>query len=379
MSADPDRVTTVTTHEQLRDLVSRVRGASRLAVDTESASFHRYVDRVYLVQLSTEDHTWLVDPLAVDRLDPLGALLADASIELVFHDADYDLRTLDRDYGFQVTNVFDTKVAARLCGEPALGLAALLDRYLGVRLDKKYQRADWSARPLPAEMMRYAADDTRFLIDLRDRLDQRLRELARDRWAAEEFRLLEGTRWSGPTAGEAYLQVKGAGALTRRQLAVLRAVFEWRDARARSVDRAPFRILGNDTLLEIARRAPQSQAELRQIRGITSRVWESVGAGILEAVRSALSLPEADLPRMPRDRPARPGPDQARRVEKLRALRDQRAAALGLDPPIICPNATLQAIARAAGRHEFDLNQVVELRKWQREAMGDDAIRAAVS
>src|SRR5512134_3450456 len=184
--------------EALASLARRLAANPRIALDTEAASFHRYVDRVYLVQLSSPAETALVDPLAVQDLSPVGALLSDPAVEKIFHDADYDLRILDRDYGFRARRLWDTRIAAQLAGEPAFGLGALLEKYFGIRLSKKLQRADWSQRPLTPEMIEYAAADTAHLPDLRDLLERRLRELSRLAWAEEEFVRLEEVRWTGP-------------------------------------------------------------------------------------------------------------------------------------------------------------------------------------
>ena len=151
----------------------------RIALDTEGASFHRFVDRIYLLQLSTPDQTAIIDPVPIGRPAGLGRLLEDSGIEIVFHDADYDLRLLWQDYGWHVRNIFDTRVAAQLLGLRAFGLAALLERYFGVKLDKKFQRADWSMRPLSDDMLLYAAQDTRYLLELRDRLTDELRAKGR--------------------------------------------------------------------------------------------------------------------------------------------------------------------------------------------------------
>src|SRR4029077_13776604 len=168
-----------------------------IAVDTEGASFHRFVDRVYLLQLSTPSTHAIIDPLNVDAaaLAPLGALLENAAVEKVFHDADYDLRLLQQDYGWHVRSIFDTRVASQLLGLKAFGLAALLERYFGVKLDKKHQRADWSMRPLTQGMLDYAAQDTIHLLELRDKLERELERAGRLDWAREEFSLLEGTAW----------------------------------------------------------------------------------------------------------------------------------------------------------------------------------------
>ena len=193
----------------LEALFARLRGAPLLAVDTEAASFHRFIDRVYLLQISSRDETAVVDPLAVESLAPLALVLADPEVEIVFHDADYDLRLLDREYGFRATGVFDTRIAAQLLNEPGVGLAALLEKYMGVRLDKRFQRADWSARPLSPEMLEYAASDTRYLPALRDILRAQLEARGRLGWAAEEFALLDDIRWSSAERGARLSEAQG--------------------------------------------------------------------------------------------------------------------------------------------------------------------------
>src|SRR5713101_7813609 len=240
-----------------------------VAVDTEAASFHRYHDRVYLVQLSSRTRTAIIDPLAVADLGALGRLLADPDVEIVFHDADYDLRLLDQQFGFRAKRLFDTRVAAQLLNEPGIGLAALLEKYLDVRLNKRFQRADWSTRPLSADMVRYAADDTRHLPALRDILRARLAEHGRLSWAEEEFGLLEQVSWRAAEDGEpGYLRVKGAKALRGRHLAALREVYQWREETAARSDRAAFRIMNTEALLEIAKTLPSDVATLMAIRGV---------------------------------------------------------------------------------------------------------------
>ncbi|OLE16223.1 MAG: hypothetical protein AUG20_01560, partial [Gemmatimonas sp. 13_1_20CM_3_60_15] len=183
--------------------ISEVR---ELALDTEGASFHRFLDRIYLLQLSTRDRNAIIDPLPIGSPARLGALLEDNNVEVVFHDADYDLRLLHQDYGWHVTNIFDTRVAAQLLGIKSFGLAALLEQFFDVKLDKKHQRADWSMRPLPADMLEYAVQDTRFLLPLRDHMKGELDRRGRWPWAQEEFARLEGTRWETETEMEGFLR-----------------------------------------------------------------------------------------------------------------------------------------------------------------------------
>src|SRR5688500_6113124 len=174
---------TVETVDRFLAELSEVRA---IALDTEGGSFHKFVDRIYLLQLSTERHEAVIDPLPIGTPERLGTLLEDRRVEVVLHDADYDLRLLHQDYGWRVTNLFDTRVAAQLLGIRAFGLAALLERFFGLKLDKKHQRADWSMRPLTQGMLDYAAQDTEFLLELRDRLGNELAKLGRTAWAAEE-------------------------------------------------------------------------------------------------------------------------------------------------------------------------------------------------
>jgi ribonuclease D len=362
--------------QALGRLFKRLKGKKRLAIDTEAASYHRYFDRIYLVQVSSDSETAIIDPLSVLSLDPLGAILADPKIEVVFHDADYDLRVLDRDYRYHAKRVFDTRIAAQLLGEPAVGLAALLEKYYGIQVNKKFQRADWSRRPLPDDMIAYAASDTNHLLRLRDELETQLQAANRLDWAREEFERLEGVRWTTVANGEAYLRVKGAKALPARQLAVLKEVYAWRDARAKEADRAPFRILGNDAMLALAKAAPATRAALNRVRGLPPSAARRYGDELLEAVGRGLATPPKEYPRIERGR--RPKINRAAEavLEHLKSLRNRRARALGVEAGVLCANGTLQAIARLAPKTSEELLAIEDIRRWQLEALGVDEVLA---
>jgi ribonuclease D len=362
--------------DAFRDLLHRVASDQVLALDTEAASFHRYHDRVYLVQLSSPSVTAVIDPLLVGDLTPIGALLADPKVEKIFHDADYDLRLLDKQHSFRARRLFDTRIAAQFLNEPGIGLGALLEKYFGVKADKRFQRADWSARPLSAEMLQYASDDTRYLCELRTLLLNQLVVAGRDSWVAEEFDLLENTRW---TAGEldqqtSYLELKGAKALERRALAVLREIYFWRETTAAGLDRASFRVMGNETLFLLATKPVTDETELSRVRGVGPQTVARWGKEILAAIGRGLAVPDADLPRVERSPRRVIDPEFVARVDRLKAVRNAAATRLQLAPGVLCPNGTLEGVARAMPRDLEELLAVPGVRKWQAGAIGAELL-----
>lgn len=348
-----------------------------LAIDTEAASFHRYHDRIYLIQLSSRDTTVVVDPLKVTALASLGAVLADPAIEVVFHDADYDLRLFDQQFGFRAAHLFDTRVAAQFLNEPGIGLAALLEKYFGIKPDKRFQRADWSMRPLSAPMLAYAETDTAYLPRLRDQLRAQLQQRGRLTWAEEEFTLLEKVHWTESDNDEpGWLRLKGAKALQPRQLAVLRELWQWRDEEAQRLDRASFRILNNEPILVMAKAPPTDVEALRSVVGVGSDTAERRGKKILAAVQRALDLPEAKLPRVPRMPRRAPDLQYEARLDRLKALRNELAPRYDLQPGVLCANQVLEAVARANPATLEQLAAVPPLRRWQRTEFGAELLGA---
>jgi ribonuclease D len=357
--------------------LSAVEQSTTIAVDTEGASFHRFVDRIYLLQMSTRDLTAVLDPLAIGKPAALGRILESDRIEKVFHDADYDLRLLHQDYGWNTRRLFDTRVAAQLLGIRAFGLAALLERAFGLKLDKKHQRADWSMRPLPKDMLDYASQDTMYLLELRDRLAGELESAGRWSWAAEEFERLEGTRWEQPEGEDTgYMRIKGARDLDRRELAIFRELVRFRDGIARELDRATFRVAGNEALFAVAKERPQTLDALGAIKGVPRGIAERRGAEMLAAVRRGMEVPEDQLPKFPRaprwDRDA----DFDNRVNALRTAREEAAQRLGLDPGFLCAREKLETIARKRPKTLEELAEVPDLRRWQIEVLGPAFLKA---
>ena len=356
--------------------LSEISDVKELALDTEGASFHRFLDRIYLLQISTRTHSAIIDPLPIGSPAKLGELLQSKAIEVVFHDADYDLRLLHQDYGWHVTNIFDTRIASQLLGIKSFGLAALLDQYFDVKLDKKHQRADWSMRPLTPDMLEYAAQDTRYLLRLKDQMKEELVRRGRLHWAEEEFARLEGTRWEVEESMEGFLRLKGARDLSRRELAVLREVANWRDTVAAQLDRATFRVIGNEALFEIARRAPKNATELAAIKGMPKGMIERAGADITSAIRRGMEAPEAKLPKFPKGQRWNKDRDFDDKVARLKLVRDTAATRLELDPGVLCSRERLENVARSGAKTIEDLTAVPDLRRWQIEEMGEGFVRA---
>ena len=344
-----------------------------VAVDTESNSMYAYFERICLVQMTIPGVDVLVDALAVD-LSPIGALLEAAGVQKVFHGADYDVLCFKRAHGFKVANLFDTMLAARVLGWPNYGLASILGDAFGHRSDKKFQRYDWGQRPLATEARAYARYDTHFLLQLRERQLQQLAE--RDR--IEEFEHAcqrQAAVEPRPKTFDAndFWQIKGARDLDAAGAGVLRALYVWRDALARKLDRPPFRVMPDSALVAVARAKPHDENGLGRIKGVPKPVLRRNARDVLRLVRDG---GEGEAPPPPRPKAPKIPRAVAQRYEALRGWRKERAAALGVEPDIVLAKGTLMAVAQAAPDTLDDLRPISELDDWERERYGLQLLEA---
>lgn len=357
----------------LRAELARVR---RLALDCEAAGFHRYSDRLCLLQLTIERDTWIIDPLAFDPSELLRKPLEDPAVTVVMHGADFDLRLLRRDLDIGLRGLFDTQIAAQLLGAEAIGLSALLESRLDVRLSKKYQRADWAERPLPDAMLAYAADDTRYLLQLADLLRDDLAAAGRTSWAEEECRALEEAASTEPPEPEdPVVRVRGARRLSARQVTALREALAWRDAIARDRDRAPFRIVSDGPLIEAVAQTPRQARELADIKGFPTRMAKEEGAELVRRLQRVASLPDAELrpyPKGSRRGPGRPTPETEALAEKLKKIRNRRAVEVGLPKGTLLANAVVLDVARVEPRSTEELMAIDGMRRWKAEILGGE-------
>lgn len=362
----------IDTAEALDALLRRLQAAPRFAIDTESNSMHAYRERICLVQVSLPDHDALVDPLAVD-IAPLGALLAEPSITKVMHGADYDILCFKRQYGFTFAGLFDTMIAARVLGWKSYGLGAILAERYDFAANKKMQRFDWGQRPLPAHAVDYARYDTRFLLDLADLQQDELRQAGRDDEAEHAFE--RQTRVEPrPTKAELLgpWRIKGSRDLPPRGRAVLRAVYDLREAAAEELDVPVFRVMADAVLMLLARRPPRDERELGRIKGMHPRLRGRGRARVLAAIEAGLEAEPPTPPPLER----RMTREQSERFDALRAWRKQAAAERGLEPDLVVGKEALVAVALADPPDEAALRATEALDAWELERYAQGVLGA---
>lgn len=365
----------VAAQSELDTLLQILRAQSSIAVDTESNSLFAYEERVCLIQFSTDAHDYIVDPLALQDISPLAAIFADARIEKVFHAAEYDLIGLRRDFNWDVENVFDTMIAARTLGWPRVGLASILENEYGVKLNKRFQRADWGQRPLSKQQLAYARMDTHYLLRMRERLANDLRANDQFEEAREEFeRIRRSSLRSKPekTDGphpDGFWRISGARDLNGKQAAILRELYLYRERAARKSDRPPFKVIGNEILIAIARKKPRVTRELESIKGMTPRQLRRHGESLIEAVKTARSAPKPKPPSF-----QRVDEDILQRYEALHQWRKKRARKRGVESDIILAREVLWDLARTNPTTLAELESISELGAWRRKNYGLDIL-----
>jgi ribonuclease D len=359
----------VSTPKSLERMVADLAAQPRLAVDTESNSLHAYQESVCLIQFSTPQVDYLVDPLALDDLSALAPIFADPKIEKVFHAAEYDLICLRRDYGFSFAHLFDTMHAARILGYPAVGLDRLLAEKFGVVVDKRHQKADWGARPLTPEQIHYARLDTHYLLALRDLLEAELKE--KDLWAlaAEDFcRACEVDEFRAPKNNSAWGRFEGRRDLSLRELTILSELTACRESLAARMNRPPFKVVNDEMLIAMARTAPQTPADLAKL-GLSPRQIRSWGEAFLAAVARGVEAP------LVKRKPAeRPNEAMLRRLEKLKAWRKRQAQEMGVESDIILPKTYVHYLAENPPRDAAELAKVMVRLPWRLEHFGDQIL-----
>jgi len=344
----------IATQEEVQCLVDALRAEKQIAVDTESDSLYVYQEKVCLIQFSTPNHDYLVDPLSEIDVSPLGSVFSDPSVEKIFHAAEYDVICLRRDYGFNFNNLFDTMQAARVLGLPKLGLSSLLEEYFSVVVNKRYQKANWGKRPLPQEMLDYARLDTHYLIPLRKILNSELEKIDRLKVAEEDFIRISH---SCATQNEkpCYMAVRGYHTLNPQQLAVLNELCTYRERRAFQANLPPFKVLSSTVLFEAARQAPSTKEELASLPGLSEKLLHRHAAGLLEAITLGQNQPPIYL-----NHRVKPSEAYIMRLENLKKWRRQCAREKGVESDVVLSREIVEEIAKANPQNDHELAELMQ-------------------
>ncbi|HET9378147.1 MAG TPA: HRDC domain-containing protein [Chthoniobacterales bacterium] len=333
-------------------------GEARVAVDTEGDSLHCYYEKLCLIQLSVPNQNVLIDPFQPLDSEILTRFLQSRTV--VFHGCDYDLRMLRRGIQFVPGPVFDTYLAARLMGMREVGLASLVRYFFAIELPKSSQKANWARRPLTDVMIAYAVNDTKYLLPLAERLEQELRNSSRWHWYEESCaRAVAAAAEDRERDPEKVWKIPGSAALPMRGLAVLRALWHWRESEAQQADRPPFQIMRNEDLVGLAQ-ATLAGSHL----DLPDWLPSSRRRRLLATIHQSLQIPEAEWPPRNRHTRVRPTSEQEKRFEQLRLKRDQLAAELALDASVLASRSALEKVVR-----EPDTVETV-LMRWQRDLLG---------
>jgi ribonuclease D len=344
-------------------LVGPLQKATTIALDIESNGYYRYPDRICLIQIGLYDQVYLLDPLVVTNLKGLGKLLANPAICKVFHSCENDLRALDRDLGFKVKNVVDTAIAAHFLGSEKLGLANILLEFLKIELPKSktLQRQDWTCRPLDQKSLMYAAGDVRYLLELKDKLFRKLKDKGRESWVLEEGALLEKIKVDASVKAEdLFWSVKGSRKLNDRERAVLQQVTIFRETICREMDRAPFRIMGDDVLIALAKRPDE---EFKNIKGLAVVFQKRRQSALRLALKQGKRAQPIPLQKNAGRKSAlRKNTEATELFAALKSWRTAKGRNLGLDPALLWPMTSLERLANFQSTSKAGS----EVRAWQK-------------
>jgi ribonuclease D len=367
-------IVVIETPAALAELTEKFQQAPAVAVDLEADSMYHFQEKVCLIQMATSRSSAVIDPLRLRDLESLRPVFANPAIEKIFHGADYDVRSLFRDFGIEIAHLFDTQIASKFLGLKETSLEAVLQARFGVTLNKKYQRKDWSKRPLPDEMMAYAADDVRYLLPLAKMLVGELKDKGRLAWVQEECDLLSRVRSPQNNHEPLFLGFKGAGRLGSRSLAVLEALLQFRRRLAENKDRPLFKVFSNKSLLQLAVQKPATARRLEESGVLSAKQFKMYGEELAETIRCAQQIASDDLPVYPRKKNRAMHPAVPDRIKALKNWRDKKARVLDVEPAVLLNKNMMTALATVKPVKRQSLNAVKELKEWQKNEFGDEIV-----
>lgn len=365
----------VDSEQSLQEIIPELEKSSYLSVDLEADSMFNFREKVCLIQLAVPEINLVVDPLKMNSLELLKPLFLNKDIQKIFHGADYDIRSLYRDFGFEINNLFDTELACRFLGANETGLDAVLRDRFNIHLDKRFQRKDWSDRPLSEEMVEYAARDVVHLHALAELLQDELRQKGRYDWVVEECWILSKVRPAMTNSEPFFLKFKGSGRLDRRSLSVLEQLLQLRIRIAEKKNRPVFKIISSRALLRLANEKPKTVTDLQKKEFLSDRQTSMYGESVIAAIQKGMEVSEKELPIYPRQRAPVMRPEIPGRVKAIKKWRDQRAEELHIDPAMLFNRALMTAIAMKRPNNLKSLGEVDGIRNWQKKEFGEEIIK----
>jgi len=371
MEADYQIIDTVT---GLEKIVKSFEREKTIAVDLEADSMFHFKEKVCLIQVAAKNRSIVIDPLQIKDLSSLKSIFAGHHIQKIFHGADYDVRSLFRDFNIEANNLFDTELACRFLGIKETGLEAVLKKFFKINLDKKYQKKDWSKRPLQQEMLDYAARDVIYLVPMAEILEKELDNKGRLSWVHEECDYLSKVRPALSDDEPLFLKFKGAGRLKPRSLAVLEALLQFRKKVAGKKDKPLFKIIGNNDLMKITLARPVTLQGLKGTKALSNRQVSIYGKALVETINKAIKIPEDKLLVYPRKKAPVLSHRVPKRVEELKKWRYKKAKELEVDSSIICNNALLTSIAVLNPSNSNTLETIKNMKSWQKKEFGKEII-----
>lgn len=362
---------------EIPQLERAVTESTYIALDTESNSLFAYQEQVCLIQVTTQGQDFLIDPMRLSvniDLPFLIDIIADPAYEKILHAAEYDVMCLRRDFGIEFNNLFDTMVATRILGWEKAGLANLLEKEIGIDVDKRFQRANWGTRPLSTEMRQYAQLDTHYLIEIRHSLYKELEAGGHLEEARELFAEVTTAVWPDNTFEPTdFWKIKDVKLLSKRQRSVLHQLYVFREQAARELDVPPFKIASDKTLYWMAKAQPRSRKKLGRVRGIGQHIYNRYADHILAAVEQGIKVGKP--PARPNNHRRPPTEKALQRYDLLHDWRKQRALKRGVSSEVIMPKDALWKLASNPPKTLDDLSEVTLIGPWRRQTYGAEIVK----
>jgi len=365
----------IDTFPKLEEIVKELEKHETIAVDLEADSMYHFNEKICLIQIASKGVKAIIDPLKLKDLSILKQIFYRKDITKLFHGADYDIRSLYRDFDIDVNSLFDTQLACRYLGYKESGLISILKKKLNVALNKKYQKKDWSIRPLPSEMINYALNDVLYLIPLADILTKELKKKGRFQWVVEECENLSNVRPATSHSDPLFMSFKGAGRLAPRSLAILEAILEFRKNIAKKKNKPLFKVFGNDSILKIALERPLSLKGLKKIKALSLRQISMYGAMFVKIIHRAYKIPVKELPFYPRKKSPKLNPEISKRIQVIKLWRSVKSKDLRIDPSLLLNKSLMISLANKNPLNLFDIEKIDGMRKWKKDEFGSEIIQ----